>query len=209
MGQRLVVEIRKTDKETGGFRSLAVAYYHWSAYTEDSIDLTLFLIDKYNELREKYTDDLELAVRMLEASGAGLYPEEKFFIEQANMQLNFDIQDCENRNKGLLSVTERGINGLRHWEEGRVVIDIGTQEIDFQVYYKYSEQEFHDEWQFDSAVSTVTEEYIYNKLEVIPFDMGRPFKFDDFYELKEVFEKTKYQHGYRMPDSGDVIEWIR
>lgn len=202
MGQRLVVEIRKTEKDGDGFRTLAAAYYHWSAYTEDAIDLTLFLIDKYNELREKYTDDLELAVRMLEASGAGLYPEEKFFIEQANMLLNFDIQDCENRNKGLLSVTERGIRGLRRWEEGRVVIDIGTQEIDFQVYYEYSEEEFRDECCFD-------EEHLYDDLEVIPFDMGRPFKFDDFYELKEVFEKTRYQHGYRLPDSGDVIEWIQ
>ena len=202
MGQRLVIEIRKTEKDGDRFRTLAAAYYHWSAYTEDAIDLTLFLIDKYNELREKYTDDLELAVRMLEASGAGLYPEEKFFIKQANMQLNFDIQDCENRNKGLLSVTERGINGLRHWEEGSVVIDIGTREIDFQVHYECSKQDFCDEWAFD-------EEHLYDELEVIPFDMSRPFKFDDFGELKEVFEKTKYQYGYKLPDSGDVIEWIR
>lgn len=201
MGQRLVVEIRKTDKEIGGFRSLAAAYYHWSAYTEDAIDLTLFLIDKYNELREKYTDDLELAVRMLEASGAGLWPEEKIFIEQDNMLLNFDIQDCENRNKGLLSVTERGISGLRYWEEGLVIIDIGTQEIDFQVYTEWTEREFKEDWCMD--------EPYYDAFQVIPFDMGRPFKFDDFYELKELFEKTKYQHGYKLPDSGDVIEWIR
>ena len=201
MGQRLVVEIRKTEKDGDGFRTLAAAYYHWSAYTEDAIDLTLFLIDKYNELREKYTDDLELAVRMLEASGAGLYPEEKFFIKQANMQLNFDIRDCENRNKGLLSVTERGISGLRHWEEGRVVIDIGTQEINFQVYTKCTEREYKEDW-------CIMDESYYDAFQVIPFDMGRPFKFDDFYELKEVFEKTKYQHGYRLPDSGDMIEWI-
>lgn len=198
MGQRLVVEIRKSFDH--GYHTLAAAYYHWSAYTEDAIDLTSFLIEKFGELREKYMDDFELAVRMLEATGAGLYPEEKIRIKQSvEPLLKYHIKDCKDRNHGLLAITEEGIKDLYRWEEGTVVIDIGAQEIGFWVYYEYSKEEY-DEYYSD-------DENKYDKLKVIPFDMDKPFSFEDFYELSDVFEMTRPQYGYRLPN-GNVVEWI-
>lgn len=200
LGQRLVVEIRKTEGDT--CRTLAAAYYHWSAYTEDAIEMTSFLINKLSELREKYTDDFELAVRMLEATGAGLNPDEKIRIRHAGILLNFDIQDCENRNRGLLAITEEGIKDLYSWEEGVVVIDIGTKEIHFSVYSEYTKEEY-DEYYPD-------DEYKYDKLKVIPFymeDVFSFFSFEDFYKLCDVFEMTKSQYGYRLPN-GNVVAWI-
>ena len=71
MGQRLVINI--TDKDG---KSLANAYYHWSGYTNSAASTLMDMLDNYDELKEQYKDKKELAIRLLEETGAGLNEEE-------------------------------------------------------------------------------------------------------------------------------------
>lgn len=74
MGQRLNIEI--VDGET----SLANCYYHWSADTNSALELTKQIIDSY--YNSKLTVGLEMAVELLEATGAGINKTERAEIQK-------------------------------------------------------------------------------------------------------------------------------
>ena len=84
MGQRLNIEI------CNNTRTLANAYYHWGAYTSSALEYTAKIIDAYYNLSDKITDDLELAVKLLEVTGAGVTDEEK---EEIKHDPDFDFSD--------------------------------------------------------------------------------------------------------------------
>ena len=71
MVQRLNIEIWNNT------RNLANAYYHWGAYTDSALEYTAEIIDAYHNLSGQITDELQLAVKLLEATGSGITVEEK------------------------------------------------------------------------------------------------------------------------------------
>lgn len=146
MGQRLNIEI--LDGET----LLANSYYHWSAYTSSAIHLTAQIINTfYSSLHKTDTSLRTTAIRLLESTGAGYDAEERFRIEQSEDEFlkNLKVNDCIDRNRGILSVTEEGMNDTRSWEEGRVSIDISSKLVYFNVYSEIEDDEwddYYDDW---------------------------------------------------------------
>ena len=116
MGQRLNLEIRKKNKV------LANAYYHWSGYTESSAELANICI---NALLDNEDSCYKLkAVRALEATGAGMNPEELEYMKNYSKYSDLDFKPCKDRNAGIIAVSPKGIKDTQLWMEGYVTIDI-------------------------------------------------------------------------------------
>lgn len=177
MGQRLNIEI--VDGET----SLANCYYHWSADTNSALELTKQIIDSY--YNSKLTVGLEMAVELLEATGAGINKTERAEIQKQPEKFgSFKFKDCTSRNDGLISITEKGKETTREQEEGRVTIDLSTETFDFDVllYYTMENYTYYCDANFDEAT--------FKKLPECPFNLFYvPFKevnnFIDFVEENE------------------------
>ena len=142
MGQRLNIEICNST------RTLANAYYHWGAYTDSALEYTAEIIDAYHNLSGQITDELQLVVKLLEATGAGITDEEK---ERITHDPDFDFSGINfssaiDRNEGLIAVTEKGMEETRSWEEGRVTINIEEANFCFDVVSYYDKDEYVEDY---------------------------------------------------------------
>lgn len=135
MGQRLNIEIQRKDK------TLANAYYHWSAYSSSACEITKQIVNYINS-NQQNSDDVLYAIRILEHTGAGLTDNSPSELKMAqNMFPNESFQECKGRNFGLLSITDAGMLETRSWEEGRVTINLDNNTINFAVYWEYDPDE--------------------------------------------------------------------
>lgn len=190
MGQRLNIEIVNSDGV------LANAYYHWSAYTGSAIELTLMAVGKYWEV-ENIDKDLQKAVKMLEATGAGITDGELISIK-ADRRLSSGItysSICNNRNLGLIAVTENGIEETRRWEEGRVTIDIESKTVEFMVLWECTEEEYNENMEDD---------YAYSRLNRMEFDFSS-IPFENIHRLEAIYQDNP--NGIICSD-GYVVDWM-
>lgn len=149
MGQRLNIEIRRKKDN----KILANSYYHWSAYTYPSLELADEIMENIYGviINDKVSDEIK-AIQLLQTTGAGL-------LEQEYNALNEeDKKYCSlatNRDLGLISFTEKGMEKTRAWEESRltITIDFDNKEydfvgdknrVDFEVYLPMSRKEIEE-----------------------------------------------------------------
>ena len=161
MGQRLNIEIVQEDKV------LANAYYHWSAYTSESINITRTILDAVES--SKGMNPLKRAIFLLQTTGAGFTNAEMVFAKSIDDLKGEVLRQAENRNTGLLGVSPEAIKETRKWEEGRVTIDIEKEMINFEVWWRSSYEDFVTNYPEGKIVDLEID------LENIAFD-----KFDDF-----------------------------
>lgn len=143
MGQRLIIQNNINGE------SVNAIYYHWSAYTESSIeelkDFTDNLItnyknrsteflstltDKGKELIKKFDNGELTSTEMIElfnlmsyfsVSGVSSTGEESL---NYLSQLTIDIdREGVNRNNGLLGITDKDQDDLLYWSEGTLIVD--------------------------------------------------------------------------------------
>lgn len=195
MGQRLNAEIVSNGK------LLANAYYHWDAYTGMSLQRTDDILNKLNEIKELVKDDLDLAIKLLESTGAGITAEERnYILASPELSKHLPINDCVGRNEGILAITKEGMQNTRNWEEGRVTIDIGKRTILFRVYWEMTKEEYLDEY-------LVNDVEHYEQLPTIDYDLEKEIPFDKFEELKNLYTSTIDTYGFKRPD-GSIVGWI-
>jgi hypothetical protein len=194
MGQRLNIEIISNGK------LLANAYYHWDAYTGRSLQRTESILDKLNAMQKLVKDDLDLAIKLLESTGAGINAEERRYILASHeLSKYLPINDCIDRNEGILAITKESMQNTRNWEEGRVTIDIGKRTILFRVYWEWAKEVYLDDY-YDMER--------YEQLPTIDYDLKKEIPFDKFEELKNLYTSTIDSYGFKRLD-GSVIEWIK
>ena len=128
MGQRLVIHIFNNEEE------LANAYYHWSAYTDSSIITTLQITAVYDDLKRKISDKKLLAIKLLEATGAGFNENDMKKVKEIYPNKKFN--PCTDRNEGLIAVTEDSMEESTQWEEGSVKINLDSETICFDVLWE-------------------------------------------------------------------------
>lgn len=193
MGQRLNIEIVSNGK------LLANAYYHWDAYTGISLQRTDDILNKLNEIKEFVKDDLDLAIKLLESTGAGINDVEmNYILADPELSKYLPINDCVDRNEGILSITKEGMQNTRYWEESRVIIDIGKRTILFRVYWELTKEEYLDDY---------NDMEHYEQLPTIDYDFEKEISFDKFEELKNLYTSTIDSYGFKRSD-GSVIKWI-
>lgn len=193
MGQRLNVEIVSNGK------LLANAHYHWDAYTGRSLQRTGAILDKLNAMQKTVKDDLDLAIKLLESTGAGINADERrYILARPELSKYLPINDYVDRNKGILAITKESMQNTLIWEEGRVIIDIGKRTVLFRVYWEWTKEEYLDGY-YD------TEDY--EQLPTIDYDLKKEISFDKFEELKNLYTRTIGTNGFKRSD-GSVVAWI-
>ena len=123
MGQRLNIQIEANDTNTNETKVLANCYYHWSGYTHSAMELVKEIVDSgiYNL---DILDPVEKAIRLLEATGAGLAEDELTEIYNTpKYKISTD------RDMGLIAISKEGTNRVAEWEESRVTINLTTGSI--------------------------------------------------------------------------------
>ena len=192
MGQRLVIELYN------GKEKLANAYYHWSAYSLPSIALTEVVINKLEELGDTMPPKLKV-IKALEATGAGMVKEE---LEEAkNIFPNADFKPCEDRNEGLLGITEDYMNDIFDWNEGFIKIDIKDETFCFDVCWAESQPLVYDP-EIDNMVEAEVIETNINLDEVC---------FCEIETLYQLFEEICYGSGKvgKVTTNNDDFVYVR
>lgn len=147
MGQRLNIEIHKNGEV------LANCYYHWSAYTYSASNMAQAIVANYTnnkEKLEKFTD-VEKAVFLFLSIGTGAGLDSADYDEFKTDRSELKVKATD-RNNGIISITEEGIEGTRNFQEGGVDIDIGTEEVNFDVIFGYDEDELEDTYEVSEAI---------------------------------------------------------
>lgn len=149
MGQRLNIEIRRKKDN----KILANSYYHWSAYTYSSLKLADEIIENiYDIIRNDKVSDEIKAIQLLQTTGAGLLEQEYETLKEEDKKY---CSLATNRNLGLISFTEKGMEETRTWEESRLTITIDFDDkeydfvgnknrVDFEVYFPTSREEIEE-----------------------------------------------------------------
>ena len=182
MGQRLNIQIEANDIDTNETKVLANCYYHWSGYTSSAMELVKEILDSgiYNL---DILDPVEKAIRLLEATGAGLAEDE---LTDTYNTPKYKVST--DRNMGLIAISEEGTNRVAEWEESRVTINLTTGSINMS-------DMFYDET--DEFSSAVYETKIKNLYE-LKADLNSSFDtFQDLYT--EITDKIfNYSHECDM-----------
>lgn len=186
MGFRLNVEI------TANGKVLANAYYHWSGYTMTALEITQAVLDNLSQA--SYQDDVINAVKLLETTEAALPEEEKDYLQKnVSGADKVSFKDAVNRNKGLIAVSQKGIDETRLWEDDRVTIDIQLQTINFQAVAQYDSKKEYVNARKEKGLSPFCK-YIDIDFTKIPFDK--------FEEVKNFIENLPEEgvYGFETPD---------
>ncbi len=179
MGQRLNIEILNKGER------LANAYYHWSAYTTSASELTMDIINRFDEIMSINCSDTAKAILLLQTTGAGLencadndeleYARELLEDSEEIFKL---FETKSDRNVGLICVNPREMDKTEYWEEGRVTVNIDTKTIDFDVIWVSDKEGWKDEERTDED---------YEKLIEFPLDHTCGITFEDFKHLDLFF----------------------
>ena len=184
MGQRLNIQLEIDIPNSGDRQVLANAYYHWSGYTSTAYELVKAIADSPYCCEDcTFTDPVEQAIRMLEATGAGLtedefteeYPESKY-------------KKATSRNNGLIAISEEGIKVTQNWEEARVTINLSTNMVDMGGVYYIIEPDELDEYEDVENIPEL-ETDLYTSI----------FEFNKVYN--EFHKKVESKGNYRVIDT--------
>ena len=169
MGQRLNVEIWNDGK------ALANAYYHWSAYTKESAQVVNTALNyiKNNPIQDD--NNLLYAIRILEATGAGLVFNEVSYAKKLPELEGVTFAECVSRNHGLIGISKEEMDETRLWQEGSLFIYLDEKRVSFRVFCK---QNIWD-WQREQREEYGDEDADAGKLDVVEFNFD-DIKFNEW-----------------------------
>lgn len=167
MGQRLNVEIWNNGKV------LANAYYHWSAYTKDAARIVNLALNYIEDNPIQDDNYLLYAIRILEATGAGLASDEIEHAKKLSVLDGAIFAECYGRNEGLIGISDEGISDTRLWQEGSAYIFLDEKRISFRVFYTQRSWE----WEKDQREYEGNEDATVRNLDVVSLNFD-DIKFD-------------------------------
>lgn len=191
MNQRLNIEIIKDDM------ILANSCYYCDGFTLPAAHRVNDILNNYKFLKNRYeNNDILLAIRMLESSGARLQPSEYDFIKENNLFQGEEFESTINGNTGLIAISEKEMYNLRNCEEERVEMYLDNEMVGFKIIYKMNGDEY-EEYLLDLEIED--EDLQYDNLPILDIDFEIPFcKFKDvFGGIKNVnYDSFKDTEGY-------------
>lgn len=166
MGQRLVITIKNNEKE------IATIYYHWSAYTVSALLEAKELIGCIFNHKDETEKELKLRlIRFCEENGGGISGEDYEFAYIRKMYPNeeFKIRGYS-RSRGLISLSEKGMQEAHDWSEGDMTIDLDTETVENAVFcwHEYIEEYNQERKEWDDDFNG----YKLEDLKDIGYDIG-------------------------------------
>lgn len=196
MGQRLVIEIKDGDTV------LANAYYHWSGYTETSLNLLNEVMNKgiLNNIPIKFSkgDEQLYAIKLLETTGAKIL-EEDLKITTLKFPMN-EFETSKNKTEGLIAFSEKNINKNMDSAEAIISIDLKSRTIDLGGIYNYED--------LDELQEMANEDEEDLNIAIIDFNITE-ISFEDFKNRFEDIKKLIENHEYiKSKEDEDIISFI-
>lgn len=184
MGQRLVISVWRNEDSQ---EKLATIYYHWSAYTMSALEEVRSLIrgirDNYNDYKNTSDTDIQYhLIKYCENRGGGIMGRdadcELEYIKTVFPNHEFKI-DMIGRNKGLIAISNEGMNDLQTLSEGDIDIYLEERRVDnFVTSYITESYEEYFEYRKDIYDEKDDEIIKFEDIPEIYYDPGN-FYFDD------------------------------
>ena len=133
---------------------LASAYYANGACTETALIFTEEIVNAYGRIREKTSNNLKLAVDILQATGAGIIESEYDAIMSDARFCGIHFKNMDSVFYGMIIVSEEGLANPKIEAIGEVSINIEREVFIFSVYDEYEIEEFESEFG-DEAVDAL------------------------------------------------------
>lgn len=190
MGQRLNVEIQDSGE------LLANAYYHWSGYTISAVGTAKKVVEDIM-MTDMTVNELE-AIRLLEATGAGIDTEELELVRDKYEDEEF--VPTKGRNAGIINITEEKMNETRYWADATAIIDVGSETINIDAFYDMDKEEFMEDMDVDESKMKK-----YPKINLSYNDIP----YNEIYTLEDnVMEIIDRGYFATLQDNGDVVQLI-
>ena len=197
MGQRLNIEIRYGPDDDD---VLANCYYHWAGYTCTAAEHASSIIKRFheiNKIKPNAKKDVYYAIVLLKRTDEGFNDFDYQDICKENLipiEKRKKLPRCNNRNLGLMSITKKGIEETRKWEEARLVVDISNKIIDFHnCFWVDIKEEFEKDHE--------DEKWTYGELTIDPFEIP----FDDFDKFCKQWEFNDDLWSYIYDGEPNVV----
>lgn len=199
MGQRLVITVKNNGKD------LAKIYYHWSSYTLSALMEAREVVNCIYNHNDETEKELQLRlIRFCEENGGGIKGDGKELSYIQNMFPNETFKtDDYSRNRGLIALSEDGMDDLQSWSEGDLDIIIDEDIILNGVYWSYEDLESYKEsraeWDDDFDADMQLED-----IEDIGYDLSEI----DIEDIDAVIDALKRVNDFVVRDGNEIYELI-
>lgn len=127
MGQRLVINIAGKSNDEN-----VVAYYHWIGYSNTAATLTNNIVRYIIGAESDDADKLELAIKALETTGAGILEDERIKLQSYPQFSKYKIQDAVDCYTGLIFFSREGMIRAHNLAQAHVYIDMVSRTVNMR-----------------------------------------------------------------------------
>lgn len=168
MGQRLVVTVKSTGED------LCKMYFHWSAYTISALMEVRDMMEEFPIETKSKEDAILYFIRYCEEYGGGIDggmgSKEWNYITNKYPNYKFKSENI-NRNRGLIAISEDGMDEMQSWSEGDIYIDLDEMTVHNELFWYYDDIDEYNRELADREDEPITLDKIPEVGEIGDFDL--------------------------------------
>lgn len=168
MGQRLVVTVKNTGED------LCKMYFHWSAYTISALMEVRDMMAEFPMETNSKEDAILYFIRYCEEYGGGIDggmdSKEWNYITNKYPNYKFKSENI-NRNRGLIAISEDGMDEMQSWSEGDIYINLDEMTVHNELFWYYDDIDEYNRELADREDESITLDKIPEVGEICDFDL--------------------------------------
>lgn len=168
MGQRLVVTVKSTGED------LCKMYFHWSAYTISALMEVRDMMAEFPMETNSKEDAILYFIRYCEEYGGGIDggmdSKEWNYITNKYPNYKFKSENI-NRNRGLIAISEDGMDEMQSWSEGDIYINLDEMTVHNELFWYYDDIDEYNRELADRENESITLDEIPEVGEICDFDL--------------------------------------
>lgn len=196
MGQRLIVTVKSMGED------LCKMYFHWSAYTISALMEVRDMMAEFPMETKSKEDAILYFVRYCEKYGGGIDggmdSKEWDYITNKYPNYKFKSENI-NRNRGLIAISENGMDEMQSWSEGDIYINLDEMTVHNEVFWYYDNIDKYNQELIDREDEPITLDKIPEVGEIGDFDLE---------DINDVIVNLEDIPGYVCRNGNEIYELI-
>lgn len=196
MGQRLVVTVKSTGED------LCKMYFHWSAYTISALMEVRDMMAEFPMETNSKEDAILYFIRYCEEYGGGIDggmdSKEWNYITNKYPKYKFKSENI-NRNRGLIAISEDGMDEMQSWSEGDIYINLDEMTVHNELFLYYDDIDEYNRELADREDESITLDEIPEVGEIGDFDLE---------DIDDVIANLEDIPGYVCRNGNEIYELI-
>lgn len=196
MGQRLVVTVKSTGED------LCKMYFHWSAYTISALMEVRDMMAEFPMETNSKEDAILYFIRYCEEYGGGIDggmdSKEWNYITNKYPNYKFKSENI-NRNRGLIVISEDGMDEMQSWSEGDIYINLDEMTVHNELFLYYDDIDEYNRELADREDESITLDEIPEVGEIGDFDLE---------DIDDVIANLEDIPGYVCRNGNEIYELI-